>query len=148
MLGEVNLGFITAMKTLSMGRIGVGCQSIGLAQGAMDLAVKHIKERKQFGRRLCDFQAIQFEMAKLETKLNAARLLVYNAAFEKDMGNDVTKAAAMAKFFASETCLEVVSGCLQMFGGYGYSKEYPIERLYRDARVRQFMKALLRSSRP
>ena len=135
MLGEVNLGFITAMKTLSMGRIGVGCQSIGLAQGAMDLAVKHIKERKQFGRRLCDFQAIQFEMAKLETKLNAARLLVYNAAFEKDMGNDVTKAAAMAKFFASETCLEVVSGCLQMFGGYGYSKEYPIERLYRDARV-------------
>ena len=134
-LGEVDKGFITAMKTLNNGRIGVACQGIGVAQGAMDLAVKYMKERKQFGQRLSDFQALRFIMAENEAKLNAARLLVYNAAYLMDMKQDVTKAASMAKYYATESALEIVSNCLQMFGGYGYVKEYPIERMYRDARV-------------
>lgn len=134
-LGEIDKGFITAMKTLSIGRIGVACQGIGISQGALDAAIAHIKERKQFGRRLADFQAIQFMIAEMETKLNAARLLVYNAAYMMDQHQDVTKEAAMAKYFATETALEIVSKALQMFGGYGYINEYPIERMYRDARV-------------
>lgn len=134
-LGEVDKGFITAMKTLSIGRIGVACQGIGISQGALDAAIAHIKERKQFGKRLADFQAIQFMIAEMETKLNAARLLVYNAAYMMDQHQDVTKEAAMAKYFATETALEIVSKALQMFGGYGYINEYPIERMYRDARV-------------
>ena len=134
-LGEVDKGFVTAMKTLSIGRIGVACQGIGISQGAIDAAVAHIKERKQFGKRLADFQAIQFMIAEMETKLNAARLLVYNAAYLMDQHKDVTKEASMAKYFATETALEIVSKALQMFGGYGYINEYPIERMYRDARV-------------
>ena len=134
-LGEVDRGFITAMKTLSVGRIGVACQGIGVAQGALDEAVKFIKERKQFGQYLSEFQALRFMVADMEAKLNAARLLVYNAAYKMDMGEDVTKEAAMAKYYATEMALEVVSQSLQLHGGYGYSKEYPIERMYRDARV-------------
>ena len=134
-LGEVDKGFITAMKTLSIGRIGVSCQGIGVSQGAMDEAIPYMKERKQFGQRLADFQSLRFMIADMETKLNAARLLVYNAAYEMDMGKDVTKASSMAKYFATEKALEIVSSALQMFGGYGYIKEYPIERMYRDARV-------------
>lgn len=134
-LGEVDRGFITAMKTLSIGRIGVATQGIGISQGAIDEAVKYILERKQFGQRLADFQSLRFMIADMETKLNAARLLVYNAAYEMDMGNDVTKAASMAKYYATEAALEIVSSALQMHGGYGYIKEYPIERMYRDARV-------------
>jgi alkylation response protein AidB-like acyl-CoA dehydrogenase len=134
-LGEVDKGFVTAMKTLSIGRIGVACQGLGVSQGAMDAAVAHIKERKQFGKRLADFQAIQFMIADMETKINASRLLVYNAAYMMDQHKDVTKEASMAKYFATETALEVVSKALQMFGGYGYINEYPIERMYRDARV-------------
>ncbi len=134
-LGEIDKGFITAMKTLSIGRIGVACQGIGVSQGAMDAAVAYIKERKQFGKRLADFQAIQFMIADMETKINAARLLVYNAAYLMDEHKDVTKEASMAKYYATETALEVVSKALQMFGGYGYINEYPIERMYRDARI-------------
>lgn len=134
-LGEVDKGFTTAMKTLSIGRIGVSCQGIGVSQGAIEEAVKYIKERKQFGQRLADFQGLRFMIADMETKLNAARLLVYNAAYEMDMGKDVTKASSMAKYFATESALEIVSNALQMHGGYGYIKEYPIERMYRDARV-------------
>ncbi len=134
-LGEVDRGFITAMKTLSIGRIGVSCQGLGVAQGAMDEAVKFIKERKQFGKYLSEFQGLQFMIADMEAKLNAARLLTYNAAYEMDMGKDVTKAASMAKYYATEMALEIVSKALQMHGGYGYIKEYPIERMYRDARV-------------
>jgi alkylation response protein AidB-like acyl-CoA dehydrogenase len=134
-LGEVDKGFITAMKTLSIGRIGVSCQGIGVSQGAMDEAVKFIKERKQFGQRLSEFQGLRFMIADMEAKLNAARLLVYNAAYEMDMGKDVTKAASMAKYYATETALEIVNNALQMHGGYGYVKDYTIERLYRDARV-------------
>ncbi|MDR0875350.1 MAG: acyl-CoA dehydrogenase family protein [Clostridiales Family XIII bacterium] len=134
-LGDIDKGFVTAMKTLSVGRIGVACQALGVSENAMDLAIPYMKERKQFGKTLSKFQGLQFLLAELETKLNAAKLLIYNAAYEMDAGRDVTKAASMAKYYATETCLEIVSGALQMFGGYGYSKEYPIERLYRDARV-------------
>jgi alkylation response protein AidB-like acyl-CoA dehydrogenase len=134
-LGEIDKGFITAMKTLNTGRIGVATQGIGVAQGAMDEAVPYMKERKQFGQRLADFQGLRFMIADAEARLNAARLLVYNAAYMMDMKQDVTKAASMAKYFATESALEIVSKALQMFGGYGYIKEYPIERMYRDARV-------------
>ena len=134
-LGEIDKGFTTAMKTLSIGRIGVACQGIGVAQGALEEAVKHIKERKQFGQFLSEFQALRFMIADMETKINAAKLLVYNAAYKMDMGEDVTKDSSMAKYFATEMSLDVVSKALQMHGGYGYSKEYPIERMYRDARV-------------
>lgn len=134
-LGEVDRGFITAMKTLSVGRIGVACQGIGISQGAMDEAVAYIGQRKQFGQRLAAFQSLRFTIADMETRLNAARLLTYQAAYKMDMGEDVTKDAAMAKYYATENALDIVSKALQMHGGYGYIKEYPIERLYRDARV-------------
>jgi len=134
-IGEVDRGFITAMKTLSVGRIGVACQGIGIAQGAMDEALKFIKERKQFGQYLSEFQALRFMVAEMETKINAARLLVYNAAYKMDMGEDVTKDAAMAKYYATEMAVEVVGKALQLHGGYGYVKDYPIERMWRDVRV-------------
>ncbi|MDR3364763.1 MAG: acyl-CoA dehydrogenase family protein [Clostridiales Family XIII bacterium] len=134
-LGEIDKGFVTAMRTLSVGRIGVASQALGVAQNAVDLAIPYMKSRKQFGKTLSAFQGLQFMLAEMETKLNAARLLIYHAAYEMDMGRDATKAASMAKYYATEACLEIVNGALQMFGGYGYSRDYPIERLYRDARV-------------
>ena len=134
-LGEMDRGFITAMKTLSIGRLGVACQSIGIAQGAIDEAVKFIKERKQFGQFLSEFQSLRFMIADMETKLNAARLLVYNTAYKMDMGEDVTKDSAMAKYYASEMAVEIVGKALQLHGGYGYVKEYTIERFWRDVRV-------------
>ncbi|MDR0490941.1 MAG: acyl-CoA dehydrogenase family protein [Oscillospiraceae bacterium] len=134
-IGEIDRGFITAMKTLSIGRIGVATQSLGIAQGAMEEAVKFIKERKQFGQFLSDFQGLRFMIAEMETKINAARLLVYNAAYKMDMKEDVTKDSAMAKYYASETAVDIVGKALQLHGGYGYVKEYTIERLWRDVRV-------------
>lgn len=134
-LGEVDKGFITAMKTLSVGRCGVAAQGLGIAQAAIDCAVKHIKERKQFGKPLAAFQGLQFMLAEMETKLNAARLLVYHAAYMLDNQQDATKAASMAKYYATEAAVDIVGQALQMHGGYGYSKEYVIERLYRDVRV-------------
>ncbi|MCL2124475.1 MAG: acyl-CoA dehydrogenase family protein [Oscillospiraceae bacterium] len=134
-LGEINKGFSTAMKTLSIGRVGVATQSIGIAQGAIDEAVKFIKERKQFGQFLSEFQALRFMVADMETSLNAARLLVYNAAYKMDNGEDVTKDSAMAKLFASEMAVDVVGKALQLHGGYGYVKDYSIERLWRDVRI-------------
>ncbi|KDR94234.1 Acyl-CoA dehydrogenase [Peptoclostridium litorale DSM 5388] len=135
LLGKENKGFLTAMKTLDTGRLGIAAQSIGIAQGAMDEATKYVKERKQFGKNLAQFQGIQFMLAEMETKLNAARLLTYNTALKKDMGLDASKDASMAKLFAAETAMEVVSKALQLHGGYGYIKEYTIERLFRDARI-------------
>jgi alkylation response protein AidB-like acyl-CoA dehydrogenase len=135
LLGKENKGFLTAMKTLDTGRLGIAAQSIGIAQGAMDEAIKYIKERKQFGRTISQFQGIQFALAEMETKLNAARLLTYNTALKKDMGLDASKDASMAKLYAAETAMEVVSKALQFHGGYGYIKEYTIERLFRDARI-------------
>jgi len=134
-LGEIDRGFVTAMKTLAVGRLGVACQSIGITQGAIDEAVKFISERKQFGQYLSEFQALRFMVAEMETKLNAARLLVYNTAYKMDMGEDVTKDSAMAKYYASETAVDVVGKALQLHGGYGYIKEYTIERFWRDVRI-------------
>lgn len=134
-LGEVNKGFGTAMKTLDVGRIGVAAQAIGIAQAAMDEAIQYAKERKQFNKPIGNFQGIQFMLADMETKLNAARLLVYNAAYKKDCGLEASKDAAMAKYAAAEYAIDIVNKALQIHGGYGYIKEYTIERLYRDVRV-------------
>ena len=134
-IGEVDLGFINAMKTLSVGRIGVSSMCLGIAQEAMDLAVEYTKAREQFGRPLKDFQALRFMMADMETRLNAARLLTYQAAYLLDTKQPADKAASMAKYFAAENAIDIVNKSLQLHGGYGYSKEYEIERLYRDVRV-------------
>lgn len=134
-LGEVDLGFINAMKTLSLGRIGVAAMSVGIAEEALELAVDYTKTRVQFGKPLAKNQALRFMMADMETKLNAARLLTHNAAWLMDNKQEVTEAASMAKYYAAETAFEIVNKSLQLHGGYGYSKEYEIERLYRDVRV-------------
>ena len=135
MLGEKNMGFINAMKTLNVGRVGVSAMSIGMAAEALDLAVEHTKQRVQFGKPLCRNQALAFMMADMQTKLEAARNLVYRAAWMMDNGQDATVAASMAKYYAAETSIEIVNKALQLFGGYGYSQEYAIERIYRDIRI-------------
>ena len=135
MLGEKNMGFINAMKTLNVGRVGVSAMSIGMAGEALRLAVEHTKQRVQFGKPLCKNQALAFMMADMQTKLEAARNLVYKAAWMMDNGQDATVAASMAKYYAAETSIEVVNKALQLFGGYGYSQEYAIERIYRDIRI-------------
>ena len=134
-LGEVDNGFINAMKTLSLGRLGIAAQALGIATGAMDQAKKYVKERKQFGRHLGKFQSIQFTLAEMETKLTAMRHLVYDAAYQMDLGKPADKESSMAKLYASEEGKWIVDRALQMHGGYGYIKEYPIERMYRDIRV-------------
>ncbi|MDR0915649.1 MAG: acyl-CoA dehydrogenase family protein [Oscillospiraceae bacterium] len=136
MLGEENRGFQNAMKTLDIGRIGVAAMSIGVAQGALDEAVKYAKERKQFGQRIADFQAIGFMIADMATKLQAAKELVYRAAQLKDANSsDAGVAASMAKLYATEICNEIAGKAVQIHGGYGYIKEYKVERIYRDCRV-------------
>lgn len=135
MLGEKNKGFSNAMKTLDVGRIGVAAQSIGVAQGALDEAIKYAKERKQFGRRIADFQAISFMIADMATKLEAAKQLVYKAAYLKDTNQNASMAASMAKYYASETCNEICGKAIQIHGGYGFIKDYKVERMYRDCRV-------------
>ena len=135
MIGEKDLGFINAMKTLSVGRVGVASMCLGMAQEAIDLAVNHTKNRVQFGKPLCKHQAIAFMLADMETKLNAARGLVYNAAWLMDNKQPADKAASMAKYYAAEAAIEIVNKSLQLHGGYGYSQEYEIERIYRDVRV-------------
>jgi len=135
MLGKENQGFINAMKTLDIGRIGIAAQSIGVAQGCLDEAVKYAKERRQFGKNIAQFQGISFMLADMATKLEAAKELTYKAAVMRDKGMDTTMAASMAKYFASETCNEIAAKALQIHGGYGFIKDYPIERKYRDCRV-------------
>ena len=135
MIGEKDLGFINAMKTLSVGRIGVASMCLGMAQEAIELAVEHTKNRVQFGKPLCKHQAIAFMLADMETKLNAARGLVYNAAWLMDNKQPADKAASMAKYYAAEAAIDIINKSLQLHGGYGYSREYEIERLYRDVRV-------------
>ena len=135
MIGEKDLGFINAMKTLSVGRVGVASMCLGMAQEAIDLAVEHTKNRVQFGKPLCKHQAIAFMLADMETKLNAARGLVYNAAWLMDNKQPADKAASMAKYYAAEAAIDIINKSLQLHGGYGYSREYEIERLYRDVRV-------------
>lgn len=135
MLGEKNMGFINAMKTLDYGRIGVAAQSIGVASAALEESVKYAKERRQFGRKIADFQAISFMLAEMATKLEAAKELTYKAAYLKDTNQPATMAASMAKYYASEICNEICGKAIQIHGGYGYMKDYKVERLYRDCRV-------------
>lgn len=135
LLGVMGKGFNIAMKTLDGGRIGIASQALGIAQGAMDETVKYTKERKQFGHSIASFQNTQFQLADLETKINAARFLVRNAAWKKDNKLPYTKDAAMAKLFAAETAMEMTTKAVQFHGGYGYTREYPVERMMRDAKI-------------
>lgn len=135
LLGKEGIGFKIAMNTLDAGRIGVAAQALGIAQGALDEAIKYTKERVQFGKTLSKFQNTQFTLAYMETKVNAARWLVYDAAEKKDAGVNMTKESAMAKYYAAEIANEVAYKALQLHGGYGFIKDYPIERIYRDARI-------------
>ncbi|MCL2575592.1 MAG: acyl-CoA dehydrogenase [Defluviitaleaceae bacterium] len=135
LLGKEGQGFRVAMSLLDGGRIGIAAQALGIAQGAIDVAVAYVKERKQFGQRISQFQNTQFELADMQTDVDAARLLTYRAAVMKDSGVRYSSQAAMAKLFASEAASDVTRRCLQLFGGYGYSKEYPIERMMRDAKI-------------
>ena len=135
LLGEEGKGFAIAMKTLDGGRVGIASQALGIAQGAMDETVKYTKERKQFGRSIAQFQNTQFRMAELETKVQASRLLVRSAAFKKDQHVPFSADAAMAKLFAAETAMEVTTKAVQFHGGYGYTRDYPVERMMRDAKI-------------
>lgn len=135
LLGAIGKGFGIAMKTLDGGRIGIAAQALGIAQGAMDETVKYTKERKQFGKPISAFQNTQFQMADLETKVQAARLLVRAAAYKKDEKLPYSVDAAMCKLFAAETAMEVTTKAVQFHGGYGYTREYPIERMMRDAKI-------------
>jgi alkylation response protein AidB-like acyl-CoA dehydrogenase len=135
LLGKVGEGFKIAMKVLDSGRIGIGAISVGVAQAALDEAVKYAKVREQFGKPIAGFQAISFMLADMAMQTEAARQLVYHAASLKDAGLPFTKEAAIAKAFASDMVVKVTNDALQIMGGYGYSKEYPVERLLRDARI-------------
>ena len=134
-LGEVGKGYKVAIETLNEGRIGIGAQMVGLAQGALDHTVKYVQEREQFGRPIGNFQGVQFQLAEMATQIEAARLLVYNAARLKDAGEDFLMQAAQAKLFASEIAQQVASRCIDLYGGYGFTKEYPVEKYYRDAKI-------------
>ena len=134
-LGEVGKGYKTAIETLNEGRIGIGAQMLGLAQGALDNTVRYVQEREQFGRAIGSFQGVQFQLAEMATEIEAARLMVYNAARLKDAGQPFVTPAAMAKLYASEMAQRVASTCIDLHGGYGFTKEYPVEKLYRDAKI-------------
>ena len=135
LLGELNKGFKIAMMTLDGGRIGIGAQALGIAQGAIDATVEYVTQRKQFGRRLSQFQNTQFELAAMQTELDAARLLIYRAAQAKQDHEKYSHLAAMGKLKASEVASDVTRRCVQLFGGYGYTREYPVERMMRDAKI-------------
>ena len=135
LLGEVGKGFKVAMATLDGGRIGIAAQALGIAQGALDAAAAYVKERIQFGRPISAFQNTQFTLADMRTQVEAARLLVYRAAAKKDEGGKYSAEAAMAKLFASEVARDVTCKAVQLFGGYGYTREYPVERMMRDAKI-------------
>src|SRR5437660_2655680 len=137
LLGDVGKGYKVAIETLNEGRIGIGAQMIGLTQGALDHAVKYTKDRKQFGKAIADFQAVQHQIARAATEVEAARLLVYNAARLRDAGQPFLAEAAMCKLFASEVAERVTSLAINLYGGYGFVKDYPVEKLYRDAKIGQ-----------
>ena len=135
LLGELNRGFGIAMSTLDNGRIGIGAQALGIAEGALDETVKYMKERIQFNKPLSEFQGLQWMVADMETQIQAARLLVYNAAYAKVSGKKITQPAAICKLFATETAMNVTTKCVQLHGGYGYTRDYPLERMMRDAKI-------------
>lgn len=135
LIGKEGKGFGIAMKTLDGGRIGIAAQALGLAEGALDEAIAYMKERKQFGRQIGAFQGLQWMVAEMDTKIEAAKWLVYKAAFLKDQKMPYSVEAARAKLFAAEVAMEVTTKAVQIFGGYGYTKEYPVERMMRDAKI-------------
>jgi alkylation response protein AidB-like acyl-CoA dehydrogenase len=134
-LGPVGQGYKIAIETLNEGRVGIGAQMIGVAAGALHAATEYVKDRSQFGKKLAEFQGIQFQLAQARTELEAARLMVYNAARLKDAGKDIAMEGAMAKLFSSQVAERVTSISLELFGGYGYTKDYPAEKFYRDAKI-------------
>ncbi|MCQ2326323.1 MAG: acyl-CoA dehydrogenase [Bacteroidales bacterium] len=134
-LGKEGKGFKIAMMTLDGGRLGIASQALGIAEGAMNETVKYVKERKQFGRSIGQFQNTQFQLANMETKINAARLLVRSAAYKVDNGLPFSKDASMAKLYCAETAMEMTTKAIQFHGGYGYTREYPVERMFRDAKI-------------
>jgi short-chain 2-methylacyl-CoA dehydrogenase len=134
-LGEVGQGYKIAIQTLNEGRIAIGAQMTGLAQGALDHAIAYAKERRQFGKPIADFQAVQFELAEMATDVEASRLLVYNGARMRDAGLPFVTEAAMAKYFSSQVAENVASRAVEIFGGVGFTKDYPVEKLYRDAKI-------------
>jgi alkylation response protein AidB-like acyl-CoA dehydrogenase len=136
-LGDVGKGYKVAIETLNEGRIGIGAQMLGLAVGALEHAVRYTKERKQFGKAIADFQGVQFQLARAAANVEAARLLVYNSARLRDQGEPFLTEAAMAKLLASEVAESVASLAVNLFGGYGFVKDYPVEKLYRDAKIGQ-----------
>jgi len=135
LLGDEGNGFKIAMKTLDGGRIAIGAQALGIAQGALDEAIKYAKERKQFDTTITEFQGVQFQLADMATQINAARFLVHNAAYRASAGLSYTVEASMAKLMASETAMKVTSQAVQILGGYGYTREFPVERMMRDAKI-------------
>jgi alkylation response protein AidB-like acyl-CoA dehydrogenase len=135
LLGEEGQGFRIAMKTLDGGRIGIAAQALGIAQGALDASVAYAKERKQFATPIAAFQGVQFQLADMATQVEAARLVVYNAAYRTSHGLSYSKESAMAKLFASETAMKVTTQAVQIHGGYGYTRDYPVERMMRDAKI-------------
>lgn len=136
-LGEVGKGYKIAIETLNEGRIGIGAQMVGIAQGAYEAALAYVKSREQFGKPLAQFQGIQFQLAEMRTELEAARLLVYNAARLKDSGQDFIEAAAIAKLFSSRAAENIASTAIDLFGGNGFTKEYPVEKFWRDSKIGQ-----------
>jgi butyryl-CoA dehydrogenase/short/branched chain acyl-CoA dehydrogenase len=134
-MGEVGKGYKIAIETLNEGRIGIAAQMLGLAEGALEHALKHARERKQFGKRIGDFQGVQFELAEMATQIEAARLMVYNAARLRDAGQPFVTQAAMAKYFCSTIAEEAASKAIEVLGGVGFTKDYPVEKLYRDAKI-------------
>ncbi|HOJ94982.1 MAG TPA: acyl-CoA dehydrogenase family protein, partial [Fervidobacterium nodosum] len=137
LLGSEGMGFKIALQTLDGGRIGVGAQALGIAEGAIDEVLRYVKERKQFGKSIGSFQGIQWYIADMITKTRAAKLLVYDAAIKKDKGILTSADAAMAKKYASDVAMEVTTQAVQIFGGYGYTRDYPVERMMRDAKITQ-----------
>ena len=135
LLGKEGQGFKIAMQTLDGGRIGLASQALGIMQGAIDECVKYVMERKQFGKKIGQFQNTQFELADMATKAEAAKLLVYKAACEKDAGRPYSHLSAMCKYYAGSTASDVTRRCVQLFGGYGYTRDYPVERMMRDAKI-------------
>jgi alkylation response protein AidB-like acyl-CoA dehydrogenase len=134
-LGEVGKGYKTAIETLNEGRIGIGAQMIGIGQGALDAVVKYVQEREQFGKPIGAFQGVQFQIGQMATELEAARLMVYNAARLKDAGQPFLQEAAMAKLFSSQVAQSIASTAIDLFGGYGFTREYPVEKFYRDSKI-------------
>jgi butyryl-CoA dehydrogenase/short/branched chain acyl-CoA dehydrogenase len=134
-LGEAGKGYKIAIETLNEGRIGIGAQMVGLSQGALEYGINYTKERQQFGKSIAAFQGVQFQIAQIATELEAARLMVYNAARLKDAGENFVKEAAMAKLFTSQVAEHVTSQVVELYGGYGYTKDYPAEKYYRDAKI-------------